>query len=305
LVLVAGGAQYYKRNLASAELYDPAAGAFIHTGGMKTSRVNHTATLLSDGSVLITGGDRDPKSSDALASAELYVRPPVMAVSSASLAGPLAPESLASLFGSGLALTTARSDPLPLTGEDDAPLLAPTSLGGVSVRVRDSAGVARLAPLYYVSPSRIDFEVPAGTASGDSILDVLNSPTQIPPVTAQTRPVSPGLLTLDDGRPAGYALRIEQGWTILSVRDPIVLDDRPVYLILYATGIRNRSSRTNVQITIGGTNLPVEYAGPSGAVPGLDQVNVRLTPDLKGLGVANLVLTADGIPSNIVSVDIR
>jgi uncharacterized protein (TIGR03437 family) len=93
---------------------------------------------------------------------------------------------------------------------------------------------------------------------------------------------------------------------VLSVRNTIVLDDRPVYLILYATGLRNRSSLANVQCSIGGASVPLEYAGPEGSgAPGLDQVNVRLTPALKGLGVANLVLTVDGVSSNAVSVDIR
>jgi hypothetical protein len=34
-------------------------------------------------------------------------------------------------------------------------------------------------------------------------------------------------------------------------------------------------------------------------------VNVRLTAALKGGGIASLVLSVDGIPSNTVSIDIR
>lgn len=58
-VLVAGGqvgARIYTAT-ASAEIYDPAAGTFSPTGDMTTGRINHTATLLLDGSVLIVGGD--------------------------------------------------------------------------------------------------------------------------------------------------------------------------------------------------------------------------------------------------------
>jgi hypothetical protein len=48
--------------------------------------------------------------------------------------------------------------------------------------------------------------------------------------------------------------------------------------------------------------LPVEYAGPEGSgIPGLDQMNVRLTSAVTGLGGAEFLLTVDGIPSNPVS----
>jgi N-acetylneuraminic acid mutarotase len=69
-VLVAGGCGDPDCNsaLASAELYDPANGTWSTTGRMSVPRGEHSATLLLDGKVLVSGG-RNPS---VLNSAELY-----------------------------------------------------------------------------------------------------------------------------------------------------------------------------------------------------------------------------------------
>jgi hypothetical protein len=73
MVLVAGGydGNYIssaKRDLSSAELYDPATGTWTATGSLTNARIEHTATLLPDGKVLVAGGFNG----SAISSAELY-----------------------------------------------------------------------------------------------------------------------------------------------------------------------------------------------------------------------------------------
>jgi hypothetical protein len=59
-VLVIGGYggpfQYASTALPSAELFDPATGAWSSAGSLSVGRVGHTATLLADGRVLVIGG---------------------------------------------------------------------------------------------------------------------------------------------------------------------------------------------------------------------------------------------------------
>src|SRR5579871_5691120 len=93
--------------------------------------------------------------------ASAFAAAPVLnsVVNSASyVPGNAAPGSLATVFGSGLATTTATSVNFPL----------PTYLGNATVYVE---GVA--APLLYVSPDQINFQIPWEAAGGTNTIVVI------------------------------------------------------------------------------------------------------------------------------------
>jgi uncharacterized protein (TIGR03437 family) len=241
---------------------------------------------------------------------------PLANVSAASFAAnaPVAPESIVAAFGISLATATelAAATPLPL------------SLAGASVRVKDSAGVERTAPLFAVTPNQINYQMPEGTAAGMATVTVLGGSGDLSAGPVLIAPVAPGLFAADStgrGVAAAVALRIRadgsQRYEAVARFDaaqnkfvaiPIDLGansgDR-ILLVLYGSGLRLRSALSAVTVEAGGINLPVDYAGAAPGLQGVDQVNVMLPATLSGRGDINLSLTADGRTSNLVQLNIR
>ena len=78
-----------------------------------------------------------------------------------------------------------------------------------------------------------------------------------------------------------------------------------VFLVLFGSGIRNRSSLVGVVAQIGGTAAEVLYAGAQGGFAGLDQLNIRVPRSLAGRGEVDVVVLVDGKAANTVRVNIR
>ena len=170
-------------------------------------------------------------------------------VSAASYKGDaLAAEQIVVAFGTNLADSIVVANTLPL----------PTTLSGVSVKVRDSQNVERLAPLFFVSPTQINFQIPAGMAVGAALFTVVKNGVSMSTGNAPIAAVAPSLFTADTsgrGLAAGQALRIKSGnlqsYEPIGRFDsqqgkflPVQVDLGPttdqVFLILYGTGFRNR-----------------------------------------------------------------
>ena len=223
----------------------------------------------------------------------------VVTLSAASFSGTVAPDSIASAFGSSLAVRIQAATTVPL----------PTALAGTTVRVIDSSGADRLAPLYFVSPGQVNFLIPAGTAAGQARIIVRNEEGHTASGTVNVERVAPGLFTANtNGQGTAAAIAVMASRRRLTFDCgttpgnclPLPLDlSADTVVELYGTGIRGR---TAVAATVDGASAAVLFAGPQNQYPGLDQVNIGLPRALAGRGLVELRLTVDGKPANRVSL---
>ncbi|MEP7271468.1 MAG: hypothetical protein ABI882_08175, partial [Acidobacteriota bacterium] len=225
----------------------------------------------------------------------------------------LAPEMIVAVFGLDLATGTEVAATIPL----------PTNLLGTKVTVKDSAGIERLAQLFFVSPGQVNYYVPAGTAIGPATVKITSGSGQISFGTIEIAAIAPGIFTANStgqGIAAALALRVrgaQQTYEQISTYDagtssfvPIPIDLGPagdqVFLVMYGTGFRFRSSDGGVSVRVGGRTLQSLFSGMIGGFVGLDQMNISPLPrDLAGAGAVNIEITVDGKAANVTTVSIR
>ena len=238
----------------------------------------------------------------------------VTATSAASFAaGSIAPGSIVTLFGTGLASSAVSAATTPL----------PTTLDGVQVQLKDAAGTTRTAPLFYVSATQITFQNPAASAAGTATITVTLNGATVGQGTATIAAVSPGLFTANangQGVAAAAIVRVAAGATqtnetIVQLNattgkfDALPIDLGPdtdqLFLVTYGTGFANRTGLANVTATIGGVAAPVSFAGAHGTLTGVDQANIQIPRSLAGRGNVDVVLTVDGIRANTVTINVK
>ncbi|MBK6795687.1 MAG: hypothetical protein IPG76_02500 [Acidobacteria bacterium] len=78
-----------------------------------------------------------------------------------------------------------------------------------------------------------------------------------------------------------------------------------VILTLYGTGIRFRTSSSNVRASVAGIDAEVLYAGVQNDFVGLDQINLVLSRTLAGKGECEVKITIDGMDANPVRLIVK
>jgi len=181
--------------------------------------------------------------------------------------------------------------------------------------------VSQLAPMLFASPvpAQVNFQIPAGTHTGAATLTILNGTASAMVEHVTISPVAPSLFSADSsgtGPAAATAVSVSGGnvQTPVAVYQcelvcstvPIVLSANAQLVIsFFGTGIRGAGGASGVSCSIHGVSVPVQFAGPQPAFLGLDQINVALPLSLKGSGQSEVIVTAEGLASNAVLINIQ
>lgn len=221
----------------------------------------------------------------------------------------VAQESIVSAFGSNLAVTSqiAASQPLP------------TELAGTIVKLKDIAGIERDAPLFFVSPTQINLQIPPGTSQGTASIAIVRNGMAVNQGNVNITSFQFALFTADTsgkGLPAAVIYRVKPDGSAgyepvsrfdsaqgKSVAVPIDVSTDEVFLALFGTG--GLTSLQSYEVTIGGTPVEVTYVGRQPDYVGLIQTNLRLPRSLAGRGEVELKLRAGGIEANPVTINVR
>ncbi|NOT62731.1 MAG: hypothetical protein HOP19_21190, partial [Acidobacteria bacterium] len=236
----------------------------------------------------------------------------IAVVSAASYETTVAPDSIASIFGTGLATQVAIGND---TDPNTSGIQLPTQLAGTTVEIN-----GKRAPLFFVSPNQINLVLPGDTTIGPANVIVRASNGTTNTGTAQIVQADPALFPLNGtgtGVPAANFLRIKASgaqvhedvfqWDAANQRfTPKPVDLGPsteiVYLVLYGTALRY-ADRTSVRVLIGSEERSTTLFGANPNFVGVDQVNVPIPRSLIGRGIVSVSVAALGFgTSNLVDI---
>jgi uncharacterized protein (TIGR03437 family) len=214
---------------------------------------------------------------------------------------PVAPGGIVALFGERLTAGNVTFTPsLPLS----------TTLGGASVFVNDVP-----APVYFASPSQLNFVVPYGTLPGPAMARVDRDGQRGNSVSFQVVSTAPRLLRVDGANDA---------LAVLSDLSTFVLPAHPAkagvdIVVFYALGLgqtlpppppdgnaaQGLKQVNSVEAVIGFPIQPA-YSGLTPGSVGLYQINVPLPANVpKGSAVPVYLTMPGGVTSNTVNIAIQ
>jgi uncharacterized protein (TIGR03437 family) len=225
-------------------------------------------------------------------------------VNAASYTAPVAPGSLAAVFGNFLL-----PSPIPVTS-----FPIPTSLGGLSLQF---AGTA-LAPLFYANSGQVNTQVPWEMAGQSQPTIRASTSTQTSaPQTVSLATYAPGIFAAN-GAGSGPGAILDANFHLVSAANPTTAG---AFVQIYCTGLGPATNQpatgapsplnplastpTWPKVTIGGATATVQFSGLTPGDVGLYQVNAQV-PSAAPKGAAiPLVIEIGGATSNTVTIAVQ
>lgn len=227
---------------------------------------------------------------------------PLAVVNAASYSlGAIPADSIATAFGTNLAVRSETAQSLPL----------PTELSGTTLTIN---GIP--AQLLYVSPTQINFVVPSTVAAGTATVIVSNPTGSYALGTTQITNASPSIFSADStGRGDAAAVATADGINYETGPFSVSINGRQNILLLFGTGFRHAQASNPgdengvaeaVKVTIDGQEARVLYAGSQHQFIGLDQLNVEMPGNLQpGTRRAEVVVYLNGVEANRVTIPLK
>ena len=186
--------------------------------------------------------------------------------------------------------------------EPEPTLIAPGSIASIrGSALVSSTGTAvsvngRPVKIFYAAADEIVFVVPGELPAGPAEFLVTNGEGLSSKAQANISAAAPGVFTVaGDGR--GEAIILNSDTLSPAPFDP---SNGQLRLSIFATGVVRANS---VSVTICGKPSVVETVAPANLI-GLDEIHVLVPAELRGAGRCTLIVTADSVQSNSVSVTI-
>lgn len=232
-------------------------------------------------------------------------------VSGSTFGSGISSGAIVSIFGNFLAAYEGGASALPL----------PTKLLGAIVKVNGTA-----APIYYASPTQINFQIPHEVQGGSAQVTVTVANLTSAPTSVSLAGSAPGIFTVDSsGKGQGIVTNAQTNVFAAPAGTIPGLTTSPIakgqFATIYASGLGavtnppasgTPASGTNLSTTItpvtvnvGGVNVAADFAGLVPGFVGLYQVNVQIPAGAPSGNAVNLFLNVGASQSNVVTMAIQ
>ncbi len=244
-----------------------------------------------------------PRAVQAVLDTVPYIAPAGVANAAGTTPGnAVAPGSVISIFGASLAAAVAVGPDSPL----------PQSLGGVAVRIND-----QFLPLFFVSPTQINAQLPPDVASGDQSLVISTQGQADVKTTFTVAANAPGLFQQSING-ISFVVALHEDGSAVTPDSPALAGE---LLTLYGTGLGPTTPARpegfaipdspayaltdSVTVQIGDYTTPAVAAFAAPGRVGIDLVQFRLGSGAPSAANAPLHITINGQDSNTAALPVQ